>query len=248
MFMRLSLAILALAGALDAAAQSCGSRLFLSGFNSTVHVFDACTGAYIRNLDANTRLRGAMAVRLGPDGLIYVVTETGAAIHKYRNDTLEYAGVYVNVPNIGATGLAFDPAGVAYVASYQNSTAYRFDRAGQGLGAAFPPLASGLRGRGQRNDLRPGRQPLRPGVRQRQRHSLESGDRSDERRGGDGHRRASPSRAASCPPATTSTCSSRAKDPAACSSGTSRAAPSASSPRGWCRRGASTTRPTASSW
>ena len=133
MLVRLFVALLALAGTLDAAAQACGSRLFLSGFNSTVHVFDACTGAYLRNLDAGTRLRGAMAVRLGPDGLIYVVAESGGAIHKYRNDTLEYAGVYVNVPNIGATGLAFDPAGIAYVASYQNSTVYRFDSAGQGL-------------------------------------------------------------------------------------------------------------------
>ena len=145
MLVRFLLALAALAGAFDAAAQSCGSRLFLSGFFSTVHVYDACTGAYLRNLDVSTRLRGAMAVRLGPDGFIYVVAEVGGAIHKYRNDTLEYAGVFATVGNIGATGLAFDAAGVAYVASYNNNTVYRYSPAGAPVGAAFPPFP-GLRG------------------------------------------------------------------------------------------------------
>ena len=146
MLLRLFVALLALAGTLDAAAQACGSRLFLSGFTSTVHVYDACTGAYLRNLDSGTRLRGPMAVRLGPDGFIYVVSERGGEVHKYRNDTLEYAGVFVTIPNIDPTGLAFDAAGVAYVASYRNSTVYRFNRAGGGLGPAFPSLSSGLQG------------------------------------------------------------------------------------------------------
>jgi len=92
------------------AVQSCGSRLFVSGWFSTVHVFDACTGQYLRDLDTRARLSGAMAVRLGPDGFIYAVSENGGAIHKYRNDTLEYVGAFVQAPGIGPTGLAFDTA------------------------------------------------------------------------------------------------------------------------------------------
>jgi len=54
----LSCLLLLLAGALSFAAQAaCPARLFVSGYFSTVHVFDACTGAYLRNLDAGTRLR-----------------------------------------------------------------------------------------------------------------------------------------------------------------------------------------------
>ena len=132
--------------AFDAVAQECGSRLFVSGYNSTVHVFDACTGAYLRDLDSRSRLQGAMAVRLGPDGLLYAVAEEGGAIHKYRNDTLEYVGVHAAVPNIGATGLVFDAAGIAYVAGYQTSAVHKFDRAGASLGLAFPAFSSGLRG------------------------------------------------------------------------------------------------------
>jgi hypothetical protein len=138
--------LLALAAA-PAAAQTCGSRLFVSGWQSTVHVFDACTGAYLRDLDTPTRLAGAMAVRLGPDGLIYAVAETAGVIRKYRNnETLDYVGDFVQVGGIGATGLVFDASGVAYVAAYRANDVKRYDRAGAALGAAFPARASGLVG------------------------------------------------------------------------------------------------------
>ncbi len=141
------LAFLMVSAALSAGAQApCGSRLFVSGFASTVHVFDACTGQYLRDLDTRARLSGAMAVRLGPDGHIYAVAETAGVIHKYRNDTLEYVGVFVPVPGIGATGLAFDAVGVAYVAGYTSDDVKRFDRAGVALGPAFPARSAGLNG------------------------------------------------------------------------------------------------------
>jgi len=124
----------------------CPSRLFVSGWFSTVHVFDACTGQYLRDLDTRGRLAGAMAVRLGPDGLLYAVAETSGMIHKYRNDTLEYVGAFAPVPGIGATGLQFDAAGVAYVDGYDSDDVKRFDRAGNALEPAFPRNASGLNG------------------------------------------------------------------------------------------------------
>ena len=50
------LCLLAALAALSAAAQTCPSRLFVSGYRSTVHVYDACSGQYLRDLD--THLRG----------------------------------------------------------------------------------------------------------------------------------------------------------------------------------------------
>ena len=145
--MKRRLAALLLAFAGPAFAQTeCGSRLFVSGFFSTVHVFDACTGRFLQNLDTNARLAGAMAVRLGPDGLIYAVSESNGAIHRYRNDTLEYAGLFVQVGQIGATGLAFDGAAIAYVAGYNSDDVKRFDRNGAALGPAFAARSSGLNG------------------------------------------------------------------------------------------------------
>jgi streptogramin lyase len=128
------------------AQSSCPARLFASGWQSTVHVYDACTGEYLRDLDTRARLAGAMAVRLGPDGMIYVVAEGTGVIHKYRNDTLEYVGTFANVGLIGATGLAFDADGVAYVAGYTTSDVRKYDRSGASLGLAFPARSAGLRG------------------------------------------------------------------------------------------------------
>src|SRR5687768_11510361 len=79
----------------DARGQACASRLFVSGYFSTVHVYDACTGAYLRDLDTPTRIRGAQAVRLGPDGLIYVVSELSQQILRYRNDSLAFVDAIV---------------------------------------------------------------------------------------------------------------------------------------------------------
>ena len=55
--------VLSLAAAVVATAQPspCVSRLFISGYYSTVHVFDACTGAYLRDLDSNARIKGPQA-------------------------------------------------------------------------------------------------------------------------------------------------------------------------------------------
>jgi len=139
-------ACLLFAWPLAAAAESCGSRLFVSGWFSTVHVFDGCTGAYLRDLDSRTRLTGAMAVRLGPDGFLYAVSEAGGGVHKYRNDTLEYVGTFIQAPGIGATGLAFDAAGVAYLGGFQTDEVLRYDRSGAALGAAVPAHAGGLNG------------------------------------------------------------------------------------------------------
>jgi WD40 repeat protein len=143
---RILLACAALA-ALPAAAQApCPARLFVSGWFSTVHVFDACTGQYLRDLDTRSRLAGAMAVRLGPDGLLYAVAETTGVVQTYRNDTLDYVGPFAQVPGIGATGLVFDVAGIAYVDGYDSQDVKRFDRSGAPLGPAFPARASGLGG------------------------------------------------------------------------------------------------------
>jgi sugar lactone lactonase YvrE len=146
MLTRILLACVCLA-ALPAVAQSpCPARLFVSGWFSTVHVFDACTGQYLRDLDTRSRLGGAMAVRLGPDGLLYAVAETTGVVQTYRNDTLDYVGPFAQVPGIGATGLVFDAAGVAYVDGYKSDDVKRFDRTGAPLGPAFPARSSGLGG------------------------------------------------------------------------------------------------------
>ncbi|MEP7156461.1 MAG: hypothetical protein ABI905_11855 [Betaproteobacteria bacterium] len=143
---RLVLFLLVSFTGLAASAQTCGSRLFASGYFSTVHVYDACTGQFLRELDSGTRLQGAQAIRVGPDGFIYVVAEQASTIFKYRADTLEFAGTFAVTPAMGPLSLDFSADGTAYVAGYNSNDVKKFDRNGTLIGPAFAARASGIAG------------------------------------------------------------------------------------------------------
>jgi DNA-binding beta-propeller fold protein YncE len=139
--------MVALAVAGPAAGQStCGHRLFVSNYFVTVRVFDACTGEYLRDLDAPTRIRGAQAVKLGPDGLLYVTSEMSQEILRYRNDTLDFVDVFATIPGIDPTGFAFAPNGDVYVAGFKTDQVRRLSPTGAALDIPVPAGTAGLDG------------------------------------------------------------------------------------------------------
>ena len=139
--------VIAVALAGPAAAQStCAYRLFVSNYFVTVRVFEACTGEYLRDLDAPTRIRGAQAVKLGPDGLIYVTSEMSQQILRYRNDTLEFVDVFATIPGIDPTGFAFAPNGDVYVAGFKTDQVRRLSAAGAAIDIPVPAGTAGLDG------------------------------------------------------------------------------------------------------
>lgn len=137
---RIAVALVALFLATVAQGQACSSRLFVSAYFTTVHVYDACTGAYLRNLDASGRIRGAQTIRLGPDGLLYVTSEMSQQILRYRNDTLEFVDVFATVPGSDPTGFAFAPNGDVYLAAFRTDDVRRLSSAGVPLDI---PVAAG---------------------------------------------------------------------------------------------------------
>ncbi len=140
---RIIVALCALFFAALAAAQPspCGARLFLSGYFSTVHVFDACTGAFLRDLDPTGRIKGPQAVKPGPDGLIYVTSENTQQILRYRNDaTMDFVDVFATLPGADPTGFAFAPNGDVYVAAYKTSNVRRLTATGVPIDV---PIAAG---------------------------------------------------------------------------------------------------------
>ncbi len=131
------------AGAATAQSPPCPARLFVSGYFSTVHIYDACTGAYLRDLDPTGRIRGAQAVKLGPDGLIYVTSEMSQQILRYRNDTLAFVDVFAAFTDADPTGFAFGPDGNVYVAAFRTNNVRRLSGAGVPLDV---PVAKGTAG------------------------------------------------------------------------------------------------------
>jgi sugar lactone lactonase YvrE len=111
----------------DNASAACAQRLLVSGYNSTLHVYDACSGDHLRPLDPDGRIAGPQAVKIGPDGLLWVVSERNGRILRYRADSYEFVDVFADVgPAWGVTGLAFGAAGDVYLSSYARSVLRRY--------------------------------------------------------------------------------------------------------------------------
>ena len=139
--------VVAVAVAGSAWAQTpCAHRLFVSNYFVTVRVFDACTGEYLRDLDTPARIRGAQAVKLGPDGLLYVTSEMSQQILRYRNDTLEFVDVFATIPGIDPTGFAFAPNGDVYVAGFRTDQVRRLSPTGTAIDIPVPAGTAGLDG------------------------------------------------------------------------------------------------------
>jgi hypothetical protein len=142
-------ALLVLASvARPALAQSeCSHYALVSGYFSNVHVYDGCSGAFLRVLDPQPgRLGGPQAVRLGPDGRIWVVSENTAQVHRYRADDFAFVDTPINVgPVFGLTGIAFGANDGVYASGYTSSEVRLYGSDGQLRGTPVP-LTNGFRG------------------------------------------------------------------------------------------------------
>jgi sugar lactone lactonase YvrE len=151
MFSRIGFAALPLILAgVTAQAEPCSNLLLVSGyFSNNVAIYDACSGAFLRQLETAGRIRGAQAVRYNPaDDLIYVVSEENDQIQRYRRTPdFEFVDVFSRLAaNANPTGIAFGPDNAVYVANYGTSDVIRLDPlTGQPAGVVLPSN-SGLRG------------------------------------------------------------------------------------------------------
>lgn len=111
-----------------AQAQNCEVRALVSGYYSNVHVYDACTGEFLRRLDESGRIRGPQAVKLGPDGRVWVVSEEAGTILRYDRGNLDYVDTFATVgATWGVTGLDFVGDNTVYLGSYATGKLRRYD-------------------------------------------------------------------------------------------------------------------------
>lgn len=132
------------------AGEVCSSgRALVSGFfSNNVHVYDACTGAFLRLLDNEARISGAQAIALRPDGHLYVVSEGNGRILRYDSSSLAFVDTFVDTgPGFAPTGIAFGPDGDLYVAGFDADSVRRYDgQTGALKSTPVAPLAGGLNG------------------------------------------------------------------------------------------------------
>lgn len=135
----------------------CGETLFVSDYVvDQVRVFDGCTGDFVRDLDNAGRIDGPQAIRIGPDGLLYVVSEENARVLRYNPDTLDFVDIFVqDNPDTGAnelnglrrpTGLDFGPDGDLFVGGFQSNSVHRFSGSDGSFVAVFADNGDGLSG------------------------------------------------------------------------------------------------------
>jgi streptogramin lyase len=146
----LATAILLLADPLVLHARPCARHLLVSGyFSDNVAIHDACSGAFLRQLEREGRIDGAQAVRHNPhDDLVYVVSEGNDQLQRYRRDAdYAFVDVFAQLPtDFDPTGVAFGTGGEVFVAGYGSSSVVELDAASGAVIRTVLPPDSGLRG------------------------------------------------------------------------------------------------------
>jgi glutamine cyclotransferase len=145
------LALLIISAALGTPARaqsSCSHHLLVSGyFSNSIAIFDACSGAFIRQLDSGNRISGPQAVRLNTDGWIYVVSEGNDRILRYDARTYDYVDTFVQFgASFDPTGLDIGPDDDVYVGSYGTSTVVRLNSQTGAQVSTVLPSNTSLRG------------------------------------------------------------------------------------------------------
>lgn len=134
----------------DAGARGCSHHLLVSGyFSDNVAVYDACSGAFLHQLEQEGRIDGAQAVRHNPrDDLVYVVSEGNDQVQRYRRTAgYDFVDVFAQLDaGFDPTGVAFGPAGEVYVAGYGSSSVIELDPLTGAMVGTVLPSGSGLLG------------------------------------------------------------------------------------------------------
>jgi streptogramin lyase len=136
------------APAASAAARCTAGKMLVSAYFTNVFVYDACSGAFLRTLDDQNRIHGAMATQARPDGKLYVVSEETGKILRYDATTLDFVDIFIDTgAAFHPTSLAFAPNGDLYIGGFNADEVRRYDgRTGALLGTPVPAHTAGLDG------------------------------------------------------------------------------------------------------
>ena len=121
----------------------CDEILVCGFFSDSVGRYDSLEGQFLGNYETGIGLDGALAARIGPDGLLYVASEGSNQIKRYDPATGDFVDNFVNAGNglNGPSGITWDSSGNLVVASFNSDSILRYN----GSTGVFidTPVASG---------------------------------------------------------------------------------------------------------
>lgn len=114
-------------------ANAAAQQLLVTNFLSDrVNRFDLASGAFLGSLELGVGLDGALATRVGPDGLLYVASEGSNSIQRYNPVTGAFIDNFVTAGSgglNGPTGMTWGADGNLYVPSFNTDEVLRYDGA-----------------------------------------------------------------------------------------------------------------------
>jgi outer membrane protein assembly factor BamB len=133
----------AVAGGVCTMAAANGAEMLVCGFGSNKVYRYNMSGGLIGTLDAAGNLSGPLCARMGPDGKIYVASEGNNRIVRFSASTGAYIDDFINDPGLNSpTGITWDRAGNAYVASFNGNKVRKYTSSG-GFVSDFVTAGSG---------------------------------------------------------------------------------------------------------
>ncbi|MBS1717619.1 MAG: NHL repeat-containing protein [Armatimonadetes bacterium] len=135
-----------LLGALAVCQFSPAELLVSNYFGNNVSRFDSHTGKFLGILDGGS-LKGPLAMRVGPDGLLYVCSESNNTIQRFNLKTHQYVDTIVSGDTLkNPAGIAFDAKKNILVGNFENSSITKYKPTGEPIGTLVESGSGQMKG------------------------------------------------------------------------------------------------------
>lgn len=130
-----------------AAVSANATELLVSNyFGNNVARFDTATGSYLGSLTGGS-ISGPLASRVGPDGLLYLCSETNQSVLRYNLSTHSYVDTIISGTGLAnPTGVTFDSGNNILIANFNSSTVTKYSPTGGFLGTLVTSGSGGMSG------------------------------------------------------------------------------------------------------
>jgi streptogramin lyase len=131
---------------LIAAGANASELLVSSFFSNAITRYDTTTGSVVGSYSGGT-VSGALGMRVGPDGLLYVCSEGNNTIQRFNTTTHAYVDTFITGSALNSpTGITFDIANNVLVGNFAGSTVTKYTPAGTFVNSLVPAGSGGLDG------------------------------------------------------------------------------------------------------